>query len=29
MLDSEIEYFISKVGDEMPNDWISDYLGAA
>ena len=29
MLEDEIEYFISKVGDEMPNDYISDYLGAA
>ena len=29
MLESEIEYFISKVGPRMPNDWIPDYLGAA
>ena len=29
MLESEEEYFISKVGDDMDNDFISDYLGAA
>tara|TARA_B110001450_G_C17213978_1_gene316572 strand:- start:79 stop:324 length:246 start_codon:yes stop_codon:yes gene_type:complete len=29
MLESEEEYFISKVGDDMDNDFVSDYLGAA
>ena len=29
MLESEIEYFETKVGEDMPNEWIGDYLGAA